>query len=218
MKGIAQADEDSLYRMFGVDAELLIDHAWGREPTTIADIKKYKPKTHCLSSSQILPKDYSFEKGKLIVKEMMDALCLDLTDQDLVTQSVTLQVGYAYAFSSKPIKGTTRLPAATNLYTIMIPAVTRLYEDIVHPAAPIRKISITCNRVTPEGDRSLNLFEDVEEMEKNRRIQKTVLKIKKKYGKNAILKGMGLESGATTQQRNNQIGGHKSGEESKNQT
>lgn len=211
MRGIAQADEDFLYKIFGVDAELLIDHAWGREPVTIADIKNYKPKNNCLSSGQVLMRDYNFEDGKLIVKEMTDLLCLDMAEKKLITSSLTLHVGYSNAFHREPAHGTAKLSTETNADTVIIPAVTELYEKIVDSHTPVRRIRITCNRVIPEEYRQYTFFEEPNQLEKKRRLQDAVLHIKKKFGKNAILKGMNLQENATTRERNQQIGGHKSG-------
>ncbi len=211
MGDIACADEDMLYRRFGVDAELLIDHAWGREPTTIADIKAYKPKSNSISSGQVLMCDYNFEEGRLIVKEMADVLCLDLLDKNLITDSITLQVGYSNRLDLPPARGTASLPFETNADKIVIPAIVELYEKIVNPNYPIRRVNMSCNRVVTEEYRQYNFFADMEELEKDRRVQKAVLEIKKKFGKNAVLRGMNLEDAATTVERNRQIGGHKSG-------
>ena len=212
MEDIARADEDFLYHLFGIDAELLIDHAWGREPVTIADIKAYKPDTNCLSSGQVLGCDYPFEDGKLIVKEMMDLLCLDLVEKKLVTRSVTLHVGYANRLNAPSAHGTASLSDETNSDLLLIPAVTSLYERIVNPHMPIKRINISCNNVIPEECHQYNFFTDAAELEKNRKVQEAVISIKHKFGKNAILKGMNLEEHATTRERNLQIGGHRSGE------
>lgn len=212
MEDIARADEDFLYHLFGIDAELLIDHAWGREPVTITDIKAYKPETNCLSSGQVLGCDYPFEDGKLIVKEMMDLLCLDLVEKKLVTRSVTLHVGYANRLNAPSAHGTASLSDETNSDLLLIPAVTSLYERIVNPQMPIKRINISCNNVIPEECHQYNFFTDAAELEKNRKVQEAVISIKHKFGKNAILKGMNLEEHATTRERNLQIGGHRSGE------
>lgn len=217
MRQIAQADEDFLYREFGIDAELLIDHAWGREPVTIADIKAYKPKTKCITSGQVLMRDYSFAEGKLIVREMMDLLCLDLVDKELVTNSITIQVGYSNVLKEEPARGTASLEQETNADSVIIPAVVETYERVVNPNKPVRRINITCNNVRPRQHRpyQLSLFDcgyNTEKMKRNHKLQKAILGIKKRFGKNAILKGMNLEEAATTIERNQQIGGHKSGE------
>lgn len=209
MKDVAAADEDFLYKLFGVDAELLIDHAWGREPVTIADIKNYRPRTNCLTSGQVLGSDYSFDKGLLIVKEMMDLMCLDLVEKNLVTRSVTLHVGYANRLNAPSAHGTADLGTDSNADLILLPAVTKLYRSIVNPEWPIHRVNLTCNHVMPEEYHQYNFFVDAAELEKNRKIQKAVISIKSKFGKDAILKGMNLEKGATTRERNHQIGGHK---------
>ncbi len=218
MKELAHADEEMLYRHFGVDAELLIDHAWGREPVTIADIKAYQPKTNCLSSGQVLMRDYTFDEGKLIIKEMMDLMCLELVEKKLVTQSVSIMVGYSNALMAEPARGTASFTRPTSADIRIISEVVRLYEHVVDPQKKIRRVTISCNNVIDEQKTEpvqLSLFdceEEDEENKKNHAIQQAVLDIKKKYGKNAILKGMNYEDGATTRERNHQIGGHKSGE------
>lgn len=211
MGDIAHSDEDFLYRLFGIDAELLIDHAWGREPTTIADIKAYRPTYNCLTSGQVLSCDYNFEDGKLIVKEMMDLLCLDLVEKKLVTKSITLHVGYTNRLNIASAHGSTSLYEETNSDLLLIPAVTALYERIVDPSFPIKRVNLSCNHVVPEEFHQYDFFTDFAELEKNRKVQETVIQIKNKYGKNAILKGMNLEERATTRERNLQIGGHRSG-------
>lgn len=212
MGDIAKADEDFLYQLFGVDAELLIDHAWGREPATIADIKAYKAKTNCLTSGQVLGCDYDFEDAKLIVKEMMDLLCLEMVEKNLVSDSITLYVGYSNETGAEPAKGTISLDTETNADMIFIPAVTSLYEQIVNRNYPVHRIYLTVNRVVEEIYKQYSLFCDAEELERNRKLQNAMLDIKKKFGNNAILKGMNLQEASTMQERNRQIGGHKSGE------
>ena len=212
MKDITEASEDLLYKILGIDAELLIDHAWGRETTTIQDIKAYKPKQNCLTSGQVLPYDYSHDACKLIVKEMADLLCLDLVDKGLVTESVSLYLGYSNALAKEPARGTIALHSATNSARQILPQVEQLYERITDAGTPIRRVNLTYNHVVDEVYQQYNLFADPADLERERRMQKAMLSIKKKYGKNAILKGMNLEKGATTIERNRQIGGHKSGE------
>ena len=213
MGQIAETEEDFLYKLFGIDAELLIDHAWGRETTTMADIKNYKPKANCLSSGQVLSRDYEHEEGKLIVKEMTDLLCLDLVDKDLVTESATLYMGYANRYGKESARGTVRFPFFTCSAQIMLPYMEELYDRIKDKSVPIRRINITFNNVEVETYRQYDLFTDPVTLEKERNMQKAMLNIKRKFGKNAILKGMNLEESATTMERNRQIGGHKSGEE-----
>lgn len=215
MEDIAKADENLLYRLFGIDAELLIDHAWGREPVTIADIKSYKAQSNCLSSGQVLACSYTYEDCKLIVKEMADLLCLDLVDKGLVTKSLTLHLGYDNRLGAPPAHGSIMLDDETSADLLIIPAVEKLYARIANPALTIKRVNLTFNHVVPEEFHQYNFFTDAESLAKNRKIQEAVLSIKHKYGKNAILKGMNLEEHATTQERNTQIGGHRSGIETK---
>ena len=211
MEEIAHARESLLYKSFGIDAELLIDHAWGREPVTIADIKAYRPKNTSLSSGQVLPRDYSYEEGILVVKEMADLLCLDLVDQCLVTSHISLVIGYSNQKCFEPAKGSTTLRSATSSNRRLLSYVEQLYRRIVRPGAYIRRITLTYTGVMTEDYQQFDLFSDPEETEKDVKAQRAVISIKQRYGRNAILKGMNLEESATTIERNGQIGGHKSG-------
>ena len=198
MEGIAKADEDMLYRMFGIDAELLIDHAWGRETTTIADIKAYRPKENSISSSQVLGCDYDFEGGRLIAKEMADLLCLELVEKGLVTDSISLYVGYSRRLQKKSAHGTITMPVTTSSAKKIMGYTQELFEQIVDRNAPIHRVTLAFNRVVDEMYQQYDLFTDPAEIEREHKIQKTMLEIKEKFGKNAILKGMNLEKGATT--------------------
>ena len=213
MEGVARAEEDFLYRLFGIDAELLIDHAWGREPTTIRDIKAYKPKTNCLTSGQVLMADYTATDGRMIVEEMMEDLCLSMLDKGVVTRSCTLQVGYSNSLQAKPAHGTVSIGQPTSSSSVWIPEILTLYDKIVNFDYPVRRIHINLNQITNEGSYQLSILEDAEKEKKNRKIQETVLSIKKQFGKNAVFKGIDLKENATALERNKQIGGHKSGEE-----
>ena len=211
MRDITMTQEDYLYSWFGIDAELLIDHAWGREPTTIADIKAYRSKSKSLSSGQVLMRDYSFREGLVIAKEMMDQLCLDMVAKKLVTESVSLYVGYSHSYCTGGANGTAKVSLQTNADTLLIPAIATLYQRIVNSSYPIRRICLCCNSVTEEQDTyQINMFEDISSQIRNRAIQETILGIKAKYGKNAILKGTNYDPAATGRERNLQIGGHKS--------
>ena len=243
-------DEELLYRLFGVNAELLIDHAWGWEPCTIADIKAYKPEGNSLSSGQVLQEPYPFEKARLIVKEMADLLVLELVDKKLVTDQMVLTVGYDIENLSdagrqgryrgqvvtdfygrsvpKPAHGSINLGAPTSSTRKILEAVERLFDQIVNRELLVRRMYVVANHVTDEAEArraeedvavQLDLFTDYEEearraeaeraaLEREKRQQRVVIEIKKKYGKNAILKGMNLEEGATARERNAQIGGH----------
>lgn len=212
MEGIAKADEEPLYRVFGIDAELLIDHAWGREITTIADIKAYKPKSNSIGSGQVLGCDCDYEGGKLILKEMADLLCLELVEKGLVTDSLTLHVGYNREYGRKSAHGTIHMTVTTSSARQIMSYAQKLYENIVERSTPIRRFSLTFNNVVDEVYEQYDLFCDPAQMEREHKMQKAMLEIKGKFGKNAILKGMNLQKGATTMERNRQIGGHKSGE------
>ena len=242
-------NEDLLYKLFGINAELLIDHAWGWEPCTIADIKAYKPTTNCLSSGQVLHCPYDFNKAKIVLKEMLEALSLDLVEKKLVTDQIVMTIGYDIenltdakrreAFKGeiktdfygrqipKHARGTANLGRKTASTRLITDAVLKAYDENVDKKLLIRRLNITANRVVPEATLSqtpapyqLSLFEDYEEtekqkakedaeLEKERRIQETLIGIKNKFGKNAILKGLNLQEGATAKDRNEQIGGHK---------
>ena len=244
--------EALLYKLFGVNAELLIDHAWGWEPCTIADIKAYQPQSNSISSGQVLQYPYDFDKAKLIVREMTDFLVLDLVDKKLVTDQIVLTVGYDIENLTDPkissrykgevttdhygrkvpkhAHGTVNLGAYTSSTKKILQAVSELYDRIVDPDLLVRRMYVAANRVIsedaveekPEEVEQLSMFDTVDydkrrreqleeqkTLEREKKIQKTIIDIKKKYGKNAILKGMNFEEGATGKDRNRQIGGHK---------
>lgn len=215
MRQITEADEDMLYREFGIDAELLIDHAWGKESTTIADIKKYKAKVKSFSNGQVLMRDYNFDEARLIVKEMADLICQRLVKHGCVTNSLSLYVGYSHLVNAPSAKGSTNLSHETNSPKLILPALTALYNRITNPDYPVRRINICCNNVEKEGNVQLSLFYDLTQDEKEEELQRAILAIKRRYGKNAILKAMNFDEAATTKDRNMQIGGHKSGEQNK---
>ena len=214
MGDIARLDEDILYSMFGIDAELLIDHAWGRETARMEDIKRYVPSSRSLSSGQVLLRDYKTDEARLIVKEMTDLLCLDMVDQKKVTPSMTLYIGYSHTTGIPSSRGTVAFKKATNADMIIIPDILKLYDSIVVEGVPVRRININCNKLISDDTAYQRTFFDqglLELEEKNNRLQEAVLKIKKRYGKDAMLKGMNFEEAGTTIKRNHQIGGHKSG-------
>ena len=210
MGDLAHANEDQLYRMFGVDAELLIDHAWGREPVTMADIKNYKSKSNSISSGQVLPCDYNYEDARLVIKEMTDLLCLDLVEKDLLTDNLSLMIGYSNSLGVRPASASVFLAVATNSISKLLPQMMEIYDRIVNPDWPIRRMNISFNHLVDEAYVQYDLFSDPAEMEREKRLQKAAIEIKKKFGKNAILKGMNLEEAGTTRIRNQQIGGHRS--------
>jgi len=241
--------EDLLYRLFGVNAELLIDHAWGYEPCTMPDIKSYKPRTNSISSGQVLHQPYDYEKTKLIVREMTDMLVLDLVEKGLVTNQLVLMIGYdsenlrnvdvVEGYNGditvdhygrripKHSRGTINLEGYTSSSRKIIEKVMECFEKIYDNKLMSRRINITACNIVPEvsGDAlqapvQLDIFTDYSlideklrreknELEREKKKQHTLIDIKKKYGKNAIIKGMNLQEGATAVDRNNQIGGHK---------
>ena len=219
MRDIAMMKEDFLYDWFGIDAELLIDHAWGREPTTIADIKAYRSKGKSLSSGQVLMRDYRYEEGLVIAKEMMDQLCLDMAAKKLATDSVSLYIGYSYTYGVPGVGGTAQLSSETNAASVILPAIGALYRRIVNPAYGIRRVCLSCNNVVADhGNLQLNMFEDATKQLRNKALQEAMLEIRYKYGKNSILRGISYTPASTARERNNQIGGHKSGNENSTST
>jgi len=215
MRQLAHYDEDRLYRVFGIDAELMIDHAHGRETCTIADIQAYKSKSNSISSGQVLLRDYTFEEGKVILKEMLDSLCLDMVERNVITPSISMYVLYSKTCPVAPAKATVKLSIETNSDTVIIPEVLAAYERVVLRDCPIRRFNFSTGPLSPDtGVYQLSLFEtDARaDIEKNRKVQETVLAIRKKFGKDAMMKGTSLEDAATGRERNHQIGGHKSGE------
>ncbi|MCH5156778.1 MAG: DNA methylase [Clostridiales bacterium] len=241
-------NEQLLYKLFGINAELLIDHAWGYEPCTMADIKSYKPSTNSISSGQVLSEPYTFDKGRLIVKEMTDLLVLDLVDKHLKTNQMVLTVGYDIENLTneeirsqykgevvidhygrkipKSAHGSINLKGYTSSTKQITQAVMELYDRIVDPKLLVRRMYVVanhvldCGRVPHEQYIQMDIFTDydraqkqkdkeTEQLQKEEALQETVLKVHKKYGKNALVKGMNLEEGATTMERNNQIGGHR---------
>lgn len=231
-----------LHRLFGVSAELLIDHAWGWEPCGMEHIKAYKPETNSFSTGQVLTRPYDFAQARVVVQEMADSIALNLVDKEMVTDQVILTVNYdAECLTNPAIRskydgdyttdyygrqvpkhahGTANLHRHTSSSKIIIEAIVSLYNDIVNPNLLIRRLNISTNHVIPEsqvGKQSLqlDLFSDENQdntnpdIAKEKNIQQTILNIKKKYGKNAILKGLNYKDGATAKERNEQIGGHK---------
>lgn len=212
LRSVAMCNEDLLYKLFGKDAELLIDHAWGREPVTIADIKAYKSKTKSLSSSQVLMRDYNFTEAEIIVKEMMDQLCLDMAAKGYISDSVSLFVGYSLSQGSFGTGGSIRFTTPTNVASVIVPEVAKLYRRITNPTLAIRRIGVSCNDVVEDhNELQLNMFEDVTKQLRGKALQDAMLQIRSKYGKNAILKGVNYEDAATGRERNTQIGGHRGG-------
>lgn len=207
MYDVAHADQRRLYKEFGVNAEFLIDHAWGRESCTIADIKRYKPQARCVSNSQVLFEDYSFEKARLVLKEMVELGSLRLIDENLSTDTVKLYVGYSK--NEVPATGgTEKINSYTNVYSELVSAFLRLYDRTTKRNVGIRRIGISFANVQETEYVQLDLFKNQEKIDKERKLELTISKIKNEMGKNAILRGMNFEQGATTMVRNKLVGGH----------
>lgn len=249
MMSMSEYGENLLYKLFGVNAELLIDHAWGWEPCTIADVKAYKPQSNSLSSGQVLSQPYDFDKARLVTKEMTDLLVLDLVEKRLVTNQVVLTVGYDIENLKNPERakqykgevtkdhygrsvpkhahGTQNIDRQTSATSLIEKAVMELFDRIVDKNLLVRRINISVCKLIPEAEikdersyEQLDLFTDFEALEKQREKenaelarersrQEAIISIRNRFGKNAILRGMNLEEGATTKERNEQIGGHK---------
>ena len=243
-------NEDLLYRLFGVNAELLIDHAWGWEPATIADCKAYTPESQSLSVGQVLSVPYTFDKGRIIIQEMADGLSMDLFAKGLLTDQVVLDVNYdienltdperkkAYKGPvvtdrygrkvPKPVHGSQNLSRQTSSTKLIVQAACDIYDRITDPALLLRRFSIAVTHLIPAAEaeqappqpEQLDLFTDYEALEqerkaeeagveKERRVQKALLDIRDRYGKNAVVKGLSMQEGATGIERNKQVGGHK---------
>ena len=207
MKGIADTPEKLLYKVFGINAELLIDHAWGRESCTIADIKSYKSKSKSVSLSQILFEDYTFDKALLVILEMALSGCQEMMRREVISGNVSIGVGYSKDLIP-PTGGSVSLNSATNVFSIIRENVIRLYHKTTNRFCPIRRLSISFNNVVGDGCEGYDFFTDIEKIEKERNIEKAVLGIKDRFGKNAVLRGFDLEEGATARVRNTLIGGH----------
>lgn len=207
MYGIAHMDERILYREFGVNAEYLIDHAWGREPTTIKEIKAYKSKSNSLSNSQILFEDYNYEEALLVLKEMVELNVQNLVESHRVTDHIGLYIGYS-ARNVKATGGSRKLSNVTNSYAYLRNAFIKLYRETVNRQELVHMLSISFGNVVDEMYETYDLFTDFNALEKEKKLQLTLLNIKHKFGKNAVIKGMNLLNKATAISRNKLVGGH----------
>jgi DNA polymerase V len=243
-------NEELLYKLFGVNAELLIDHAWGWEPCTIEAVKAYRPETNSFSSGQVLQEPYTFQKARVVIQEMAEGMALNLVSKRMVTDQIVLTVGYdaecltrpeirdkyhgeiTTNYYGKPVPkhahGTSNFDKPTSSSRLLMTAAAELFDRLVNPDLLIRRLNISVNRVVPESavaarheePQQLDMFTDYEALEKQkqeeqarldkeRRLQEAQLKIKQRFGKNAILRGLNFSEGATAKDRNEQIGGHK---------
>ena len=224
---VSVKNPDALYKLFGVNAEILIDHAWGYEPCTIADIKRAKPQSQSMGEGQVLQDPYPFDKARLVVREMVDTVSMRLVENDLVAKGMVLTVGYdrenvdkgIYHGETvqdfygrtvpKPAHGTANIGHYTSSQSAFADAVMQLFDRIVNPELTVRRLNLVAIDVVDEGHEGFDLFTDVQKQEREKKRLKAELLIKKRFGKNAIVKGMDLQEGATTIERNGQIGGHR---------
>ena len=224
---VSVKNPEALYKLFGVNAEILIDHAWGYEPCTIADIKKAKPRNRSTGEGQVLQDPYPFDKARLVVREMVDTVSMTLIAHDLVTNAMVLTVGYDrenvdkgiyhgvtvtdfYGRTiPKPAHGTANIGYYTSSQKVMADAVMKLFDRIVDPKLTVRRLNLVAADIVDASHEQYDLFTDVKKQEREKKRLKAELLIKKRFGKNAIVKGMDLQEGATTIERNGQIGGHK---------
>lgn len=212
MEGIAKADDAVLKKIFGVDYVIIKDHANGIEPVKISDIKKYRSKEQSISQGQVLFEDYKYSEARLVVKEMTELLSLELIDKHLVTNNISIYIGYSKD-ATDPTGGSKKISQTTNVYSILVDNILELFDVTTNKYLPIRKINISFNNVKDELYEQLDLFTDYENIKKERKLEQTINDLKKKFGKNSILRGMNFEEKATTRKRNLLIGGHNSGEE-----
>lgn len=207
MKGIARAPEDLLYRNFGKNAKILIDHANGREPCTIAEIKSYKSKSKSISNSQILFSDYDYDKAHVVIQEMALTGCQRLIREHLIASHVGIFVGYSKDVIPQS-GGTMKMANSTNVYSVVKEYVDRLYYETISKDVPIRRLGICFSGLADESAEGYDLFTDVEALERERKLENAVLEIKDRFGKNAMLRAFDLQEGATQITRNKLIGGH----------
>jgi DNA polymerase V len=207
MKGIANASENLLYDEFGVNAELLIDHAWGRETCLMEDIKNYKGKSRSISNSQILPCNYSYEQAKIVIQEMIQEGCYRLAREHLSTRLIHIYLGYGDDRSTG--KGTIRMSETTNLYSIISGYADRLFDEVYKDKTkPVRKISYDFDALVSENSEQYDLFSNNEKIEKEKKLTRSILNIQDRFGKNSLLKGIDLKESATQRDRNRMVGGH----------
>lgn len=207
LKGVAEFPEELLYKEFGINAEYLIDHANGKESCTIKEIQNYQAKSCSISNSQILFEDYSYEDAFTVIKEMVDMQVLELIEKRMVSDSISLYVGYSKDIA-KATGGTRKIGEFTDSYKKILSHFESLYRETTNKDFPIRKLSVGLNNLQDETMATITFFTDFEAEERERKIQRTMLSIKHKYGKNAILKGTSYTEKGTARSRNKLIGGH----------
>lgn len=216
MAGIRQINEDFLYKEFGINAELLIDHAWGRESCTMKDIKNYKTKSKSISSSYILPENKNFEEAKVVLSELVENGTLELAKEHLVTSLIHIYIGFGdNPQNRESLKWTIKMSSITNLYSIIGKIVSKTFDEKVPHNRLIRKLGYDFDELLPEEDENYDFFTNLNLVKKEKNLVKSVVEIKNKYGKNSILKGIDYTKKGLIKERNATIGGHRSGEEEK---
>lgn len=218
MRGITQASEQLLYKTFGKDAELLIDHAWGRESCRMEDIKNYRAKTHSVSFSQILPRDYSYEEARIVMQEMILHGTHELMKRKVIAPRVSIYVGYTYRATIPGSKGSIKLTSATAVNSLLQEAVMPIFDRIADRETPIRRLAIAFENVVDEGCEGYDLFTDWHAVEREKARERAVMEINGRYGKNAVLRGTNYLKGATQRERNEMIGGHRAGYDDNSRT
>ncbi len=217
MRELAQADPELIYKLFGVNAELLIDHAWGRESCRIEDIKNYRAKTHSVSFSQILPRDYRFDEARIVMAEMILHGCHELMKRKLIARKVWLGIGYSR--DARPFsKGSVRLNGATAVNSLIRAPALELFDRIADRSVPIRRLAISLENVCGEECEGYDLFTDFDSVEREKARERAVLELSEKFGKNAVLRGFNLLAPATQRERNEMIGGHRAGYDDKSRS
>lgn len=210
MQGIANAPQELLYKTFGINAELMIDHAWGRESCRISDIKKYRSKSRSVSFSQILPRDYSYDEAKTVITEMAYHGSLELMKRQVITKKVWVGIDYSKNMCESTA-ATAKLFCATAVPSKIKPAAVKAFETAAVKGVPIRRLAISFNDVCDEGCEGYDLFTDWNSIEREKAREQAVLDITARYGKNAVLRGVNFMEGATQRERNDMIGGHRAG-------
>ncbi len=210
LKGVAEFSEEQLYKEFGINAKHLIDHAHGREPCTIKDIKNYKPKSTSISNGQVLFKDYNYTDALVILKEMIYNQTLELVEKRLVTDSISLHICYSKDVT-KPTGASRKIGEFTNSCKKLTDYFVEMYEETTNRHLPIRRVNIGMNNLQDDSMTTITFFTDVEAEEKERRLQEAIVGLRSKYGKNSILKGISYTENATARDRNKMVGGHNGG-------
>lgn len=210
-RDIANAPPELLYRVFGKDAEIIIDHSKGQESCLMSDIKNYRPKSHSVSFSQILPRDYNYDEARVVMQEMVLNGSHELMKRKVISPKVWIGIGYTYSATIPSGKGSTKLISATNVNSLLQEAAIPLFDKLADRHTPIRRLAIAFEDVIDEGCEGYDLFTDWASVEREKARERAVMEITDKYGKNYLLRGTNFMKGATQKERNEMIGGHRAG-------